>query len=154
MRLIWRAIRLQGFSVSSPTPMRRSADSVPRTISAERCRRFPICPCSSSPIRLLLGLPGTLYRWEDVILFYRPVPYSFEGYWPEFPDNYGANAFTIAFALENPRGSQETVALRSANLLDPSDVNILIFEKGPDQDLQAMLEAGSKLRGEHEDADW
>ncbi|KAI0458914.1 hypothetical protein F5B21DRAFT_511734 [Xylaria acuta] len=78
---------------------------------------------------------------RDIALW--PVPYGFEGYWPGYPDDYDSNAFTIAFALKNPHSSQGTVTLRSADALDPPDVNFRFFEKGADQDLQAMLEAVS-----------
>ncbi|KAI1756132.1 hypothetical protein F4782DRAFT_321618 [Xylaria castorea] len=78
---------------------------------------------------------------RDIALW--PVPYGFEGYWPGYPNNHGANAFTLAFALKNPHSSQGTVTLRSADPLDPPDVNFRFFEKGADQDLQAMLEAVS-----------
>ncbi|KAI1744828.1 hypothetical protein F4680DRAFT_467130 [Xylaria scruposa] len=78
---------------------------------------------------------------RDIVLWL--VPYSFEGYWPGYPDDHGANAFTIAFALKTSHSSQGTVTLRSADPLDPPDVNFRFFEKGADQDLQAMLEAVS-----------
>ncbi|RYC57278.1 hypothetical protein CHU98_g8929 [Xylaria longipes] len=80
-------------------------------------------------------------RGRDIALW--PVPYGFEGYWPGYLDNYGANAFTIAFALKNTHSSQGTVTLRSVDPLDPPDVNFRFFEKEADQDLQAMLEAVS-----------
>ncbi|KAI0545418.1 hypothetical protein F4679DRAFT_576170 [Xylaria curta] len=75
---------------------------------------------------------------RDIVL---PVPYSFERYWLGYPDDHGANAFTIAFALKPSHSSQGMVTLRSADPLDPPDVNFRFFEKGADQDLQAMLEA-------------
>ncbi|KAI8945538.1 hypothetical protein F4801DRAFT_594055 [Xylaria longipes] len=78
-----------------------------------------------------------------ILLCGKPVPYGFEGYWPGYLDNYGANAFTIAFALKNTHSSQGTVTLRSVDPLDPPDVNFRFFEKEADQDLQAMLEAVS-----------
>ncbi|KAI0438640.1 hypothetical protein F4803DRAFT_565112 [Xylaria telfairii] len=78
---------------------------------------------------------------RDISLW--PVPYGFEGYWPGYPDDHGANVFTIAFALKNPHSSQGTVTLRSADPLDPPDVNFRFFEAGAEQDLQAMLEAVS-----------
>ncbi|TGJ88336.1 hypothetical protein E0Z10_g408 [Xylaria hypoxylon] len=78
---------------------------------------------------------------SDISLW--PVPYGFEGYWPGYPDDHGANAFTIAFALKNPHSSQGVVTLRSTDPLDPPEVNFHFFEKGADQDLQAMLEAVS-----------
>ncbi|KAI8631458.1 hypothetical protein F5Y19DRAFT_396790 [Xylariaceae sp. FL1651] len=76
---------------------------------------------------------------RNVVLW--PIPYGFEGYWPGYPGNYSSNAFTIAFALKNPHSSHGTVTLRSADPLEPPEVNFRFFEEGEDQDLKAMLEA-------------
>ncbi|RWA09167.1 hypothetical protein EKO27_g5950 [Xylaria grammica] len=59
-----------------------------------------------------------------------PVPYGFEGYWPGYPDDHGANAFTIAFALKNPHSSQGTVTLQSTDPLDPPEVTSASSRKG------------------------
>ncbi|KAF2965312.1 hypothetical protein GQX73_g8258 [Xylaria multiplex] len=76
---------------------------------------------------------------SDISLW--PLPYGFEGYFPGFPGDHEAIAFTIAFALKNPHSSQGTVTLRSADPLDPPEVNFRFFEEGANQDLQGMLEA-------------
>ncbi|KAI0409337.1 hypothetical protein F4802DRAFT_244798 [Xylaria palmicola] len=78
---------------------------------------------------------------SDVALW--PVPYGFEGYWPGYPDDLGANAFSLAFALKRSHGARGTVTLRSASPLDTPEVNFRFFEEGADRDLQAMLEAVS-----------
>ncbi|KAI0862205.1 hypothetical protein F4860DRAFT_523614 [Xylaria cubensis] len=144
------ALNLEGDQATGVFGIVTHANAEERRFSPANYVRRALSEVPDLPLFIEPNSTFTRIAWDPL----SPAPYSFEGYGLEFPDNYGANTFTIAFALENPRGSQETVALRSANSLDPSGVNFLIFEKGPDQDLQAMLEAGSKLRGEHEDADW
>jgi choline dehydrogenase len=45
------------------------------------------------------------------------------------------------FGLRNSHSSQGTVTLRSADPLEPPEINFRFFGEGGDEDLQAMLEA-------------
>lgn len=67
--------------------------------------------------------------------------FSFEGFWPGFPDDFGPKQFECTFVHMNPRSQKGWVKLRSANPLDTPDINFKFWEKNADKDLQAMLEA-------------
>ncbi|GAP85149.2 putative alcohol dehydrogenase [Rosellinia necatrix] len=83
----------------------------------------------------------------DVVLW--PAPYGFDGYWPGYlthdsdddDDKANTSSSTIAFALKSPHSARGTVTLRSADPLDPPEVNFRFFEDGAERDLQALLEA-------------
>ena len=67
--------------------------------------------------------------------------FSFEGYWPGYPKDYGPKQFECAFVHMNPRSQEGSVLLKSANPQDTPDINLKFFEKGSEKDLQAMSEA-------------
>ncbi|KAI3325736.1 GMC oxidoreductase [Xylariaceae sp. AK1471] len=76
---------------------------------------------------------------RDIVL--RPARPDVEGFWPDDPTGMGGDPVTFEFALRNPRSSQGTVTLRSADPLEPPEINFRLFEEGEDEDLQAMFEA-------------
>ncbi|KAF2137208.1 GMC oxidoreductase [Aplosporella prunicola CBS 121167] len=67
-----------------------------------------------------------------------------EGFWPGLPNDYGPNQYECSFVKMRPRSQAGTVTLRSADPRDIPDIHLRFFEKGEDEDLQAMLE-GIKL---------
>ncbi|KAI0000256.1 GMC oxidoreductase [Xylariaceae sp. FL0662B] len=74
-------------------------------------------------------------------IFFWPLNGVLEGFWPGYPNYYGPNALGFSFVHRGQRSSQGTVTLRSADPLEPPDINFRFFETGGDEDLQAMLEA-------------
>ncbi|KAI1812214.1 hypothetical protein GGS20DRAFT_42641 [Poronia punctata] len=70
-----------------------------------------------------------------------PARLGFDGYFPGYPADHGQNAFSLAFAVKNPHSSNGTVTLRSADPLEPPEINFRFFAEGEEQDLQAMYEA-------------
>ncbi|KAH6669323.1 mitochondrial putative choline dehydrogenase [Halenospora varia] len=67
--------------------------------------------------------------------------FSFEGFWPGFPDDFGPKQFECTFVHMNPRSQKGWVKLRSADPQDTPEINFKFWEKNADKDLQAMLEA-------------
>ncbi|KAK2751957.1 hypothetical protein FQN55_008699 [Onygenales sp. PD_40] len=68
--------------------------------------------------------------------------FSFEGFWPGFPTNYGPKQFICDLSLMNPRSQEGTVTLRSADPQDVPAIQFRMFEgEGDEDDLVAMLEA-------------
>ncbi|KAF2457289.1 hypothetical protein BDY21DRAFT_286343 [Lineolata rhizophorae] len=72
--------------------------------------------------------------------------FSFEGFWPGFPNNY-QNQYECAFAHMQPHSQAGTVRLRSADPRDTPDINLRFFENGADTDLQAMVDTVELARG-------
>jgi choline dehydrogenase len=67
--------------------------------------------------------------------------FSFEGFWPGFPDDFGPKQFECTFVHMNPRSQKGYLKLRSSDPRDTPEINFKFFEKNSDKDLQAMLEA-------------
>lgn len=67
--------------------------------------------------------------------------FSFEGFWPGFPTDYGLKQYECTFVHMNPRSQKGYVKLRSASPLDTPDIHFKFWEQNSDKDLQAMLEA-------------
>ncbi|KAI6359562.1 hypothetical protein MCOR25_007012 [Pyricularia grisea] len=77
--------------------------------------------------------------------------FSFEGFWPGFPEDYGPQQFECALVHMNPKSQAGYVRLRSADPQDVPDINTNFFAQGGDQDLTEMLDAIEFLRdGVHE----
>ncbi|KAL1845633.1 hypothetical protein VTK73DRAFT_463 [Phialemonium thermophilum] len=72
--------------------------------------------------------------------------FSFEGFWPGFPTDYGAGQYECALVHMGPKSQAGTVRLRSADPLDTPDINLHFFQENGDQDLKEMLEAVKQLR--------
>ncbi|KAL8336679.1 hypothetical protein RB601_008256 [Gaeumannomyces tritici] len=73
--------------------------------------------------------------------------FSFDGFWPGFPENYGPEQFTCAIVQMNPKSQAGYVRLRSADPRDVPDINLRFFEHNADQDLTELLEAERFLMG-------
>ncbi|KAK1757191.1 oxygen-dependent choline dehydrogenase [Echria macrotheca] len=72
--------------------------------------------------------------------------FSFEGFWPGFPTDYGPNQWTCAMVHIGPKSRAGSVLLRSADPQDTPDINFRFFEHGGDQDLKEIVEAANLLR--------
>ena len=72
--------------------------------------------------------------------------FSFEGFWPGFPTDYGANEYECAMVHINPKSQAGSVKLISADPQDVPDINLHFFKEHADEDLQEMLEATDLLR--------
>lgn len=66
--------------------------------------------------------------------------FSFEGFWPGFPEDHGPSQYECAMVHMNPISEKGTVLLRSANPQDTPIINLEFFEEGAEHDLTAMLE--------------
>ncbi|KAF2278039.1 alcohol dehydrogenase [Westerdykella ornata] len=76
-------------------------------------------------------------RERDLYLFCGA--FSFEGYWPGFPTDYGKSQYECA-VVYIPSRNAGSVLLRSSNPRDTPEINFRFYENGGDQDLTAMLE--------------
>lgn len=79
-----------------------------------------------------------IYTWCGV--------FSFEGFWPGFPEDYGARQYECAVVHMHPKSQAGSVRLVSADPLDPPDINFRFFEEGGDEDLTEILDAMKLLR--------
>ena len=66
--------------------------------------------------------------------------FSFDGFWPGFPKDYGLKQYECTWVHMNPRSQEGYVRLRSADPTDVPDINLKFWEKGAEQDLTAMHE--------------
>lgn len=67
--------------------------------------------------------------------------FSFEGFWPGFPQDYGPKQYECTFVHMNPRSQKGYLKLRSANPVDTPEINLKFWESNADKDLAAMMEA-------------
>jgi choline dehydrogenase len=72
--------------------------------------------------------------------------FSFEGFWPGYPTDYGPSQYECALVHMNPKSHAGSVRLRSADPQDTPDINFRFFDKGGDEDLTEILEAMKTLR--------
>ncbi len=72
--------------------------------------------------------------------------FSFEGFWPGFPADYGPKEYECAMIHIGPKSQSGSVRLVSASPQDPPEVNLHFFEHGGEQDLQEMVEGAGILR--------
>ncbi|KAF2263880.1 alcohol oxidase [Lojkania enalia] len=72
--------------------------------------------------------------------------FSFEGFWPGFPTNYGPNQYECALVHINPRSQAGTIELRSKDPRDVPAINLQFFKTGEKQDLQSFYEGISWVR--------
>ncbi|PVH95555.1 GMC oxidoreductase [Periconia macrospinosa] len=77
-------------------------------------------------------------RTRDLYLFCGS--FSFEGYWPGFPAEYGKSQYECAVVHMNPHSQAGTVTLRSADPRDMPKINFRFYEDGEDEDLTAILD--------------
>ncbi|KAF2474150.1 alcohol oxidase [Lindgomyces ingoldianus] len=72
--------------------------------------------------------------------------FSFEGFWPGFPQDHGPKQYECAIVHMNPRSQAGSVTLQSANPRDVPNINLQFFKDGSEKDLQAIYEATSWVR--------
>ncbi|GAP83742.1 putative alcohol dehydrogenase [Rosellinia necatrix] len=72
--------------------------------------------------------------------------FSFEGFWPGFPTDYGQNQFECAMVHINPRSQAGYVRLRSNDPRQMPEINLNFFAEGGDEDLTELLDAAKTFR--------
>ncbi|KAI1487032.1 hypothetical protein F5X96DRAFT_651883 [Biscogniauxia mediterranea] len=72
--------------------------------------------------------------------------FSFEGFYPGFPTDYGPSEYECALVHMNPRSQAGYVHLRSANPQEMPDINLNFFAEGEDEDLTEILDGVKELR--------
>ncbi|KAH8885554.1 alcohol oxidase, partial [Thozetella sp. PMI_491] len=72
--------------------------------------------------------------------------FSFEGFWPGFPEYYGPNQYTCAMVHIGPKSQRGSVRLTSADPQDVPDINFRFFEENGDKDLNELVEGANMLR--------
>ncbi|KAI0541626.1 hypothetical protein GGR58DRAFT_510714 [Xylaria digitata] len=72
--------------------------------------------------------------------------FSFEGFWPGFPTEYGPNQYECAIVHINPRSQAGYVRLRSNDPRQMPEINLNFFAKGGDEDLTELLDAVKTFR--------
>ncbi|KAH8899823.1 alcohol oxidase [Thozetella sp. PMI_491] len=72
--------------------------------------------------------------------------FSFEGFWPGFPEDYGPSQYECALVHMSPRSQAGSVRLKSADPQDTPDINFRFFEHHGDEDLTEILDALKVLR--------
>ncbi|XXG96314.1 hypothetical protein Hte_002595 [Hypoxylon texense] len=98
---------------------------------------------SSGPFAVQLKTPTArknrnIYGWCK--------SFSFEGFWPGFPTEYGPSQYECAFVHMNPRSQAGYVRLRSSDPQEPPEINFEFFKHGEDEDLTEMLDAAKTFR--------
>ncbi|KAK7977926.1 hypothetical protein PG996_003977 [Apiospora saccharicola] len=100
---------------------------------------------SAGPISVMLQTPTAsgkygrnIYAWCN--------SFSFEGYWPGYPTEYGPAEYECAFVHMNPKSQAGSVRLRSADPRDTPDINLRFYATGADQDLTEQLDAIKTFR--------
>ncbi|OTB08946.1 putative GMC oxidoreductase [Hypoxylon sp. CI-4A] len=98
---------------------------------------------TSGPIAVMLKTPTArknrnIYGWCK--------SFSFEGFWPGYPTEYGPAEYECAFVHMNPRSQAGYVHLRSSDPQEPPEINLKFFEQGEDEDLTEMLDAAKIFR--------
>src|SRR3569833_3766415 len=72
--------------------------------------------------------------------------FSFEGFWPGFPADYGPNQYECAMVHMGPKSQAGSVKLRSADPQDVPDINFHFFKNHGDEDLQELVDGAKMLR--------
>ncbi|KAF2966168.1 hypothetical protein GQX73_g7428 [Xylaria multiplex] len=72
--------------------------------------------------------------------------FSFEGFWPGFPTEYGPNQYECAIVHINPRSQAGYVRLRSTDPRQMPEINLNFFAEGGDEDLTELLDAVKTFR--------
>ncbi|CAI4214686.1 unnamed protein product [Parascedosporium putredinis] len=113
----------------------------------------PAAELEEFDIPVVVDLPGVgenlgdNYEGSVVALGQAPTGGSrITGFWPGFPDDYGANQYSCAMVHTNPKSQAGSVRLVSADPQDAPDVNFRFFEHEGDQDLLELVEAANLLR--------
>ncbi|KAK0752583.1 hypothetical protein B0T18DRAFT_436560 [Schizothecium vesticola] len=96
------------------------------------------------------GLSTAMFRTQNAATKNRNIyawcgPFSFEGMWPGFPNNY-PNQWSCAVAHIGPKSHKGTVKLVSANPQDRPDINLHLFAENGEADVAELSSAISLLR--------
>ncbi|KAK1749497.1 hypothetical protein QBC47DRAFT_441744 [Echria macrotheca] len=97
------------------------------------------------------GLTTAIWRTPNAATKNRNIyswcgPFSFEGFWPGFPTDYGANQWECAMVHIGPKSQAGSVRLRTADPQDTPDINFRFFKNHGDTDLAELVEATNILR--------
>lgn len=101
-------------------------------------------PVDSGLITMMFRTPSAPTKKRNIFTWCGA--FSFEGFWPGFPEYYGPDQFTCAIVHMGPKSQTGSVRLTSADPQDVPDINFRFFEKNGDQDLKEMVEAVNLLR--------
>ncbi|KAK7948626.1 uncharacterized protein PG986_009512 [Apiospora aurea] len=101
---------------------------------------------SAGPISVMLQTPTALANKYGRNIYAWCNSFAFEGYWPGYPDDYGAAEYECAFVHMNPKSQAGYVRLRSADPRDTPEINLRFYETGADQDLTEQLDAIKTFR--------
>lgn len=66
--------------------------------------------------------------------------FSFEGYWPGFPTEYGKSEYECAVVHMGPHSQAGTVTLRSSDPRDMPEINFRFYNQTEEADLTAILD--------------
>jgi choline dehydrogenase len=72
--------------------------------------------------------------------------FSFEGFWPGFPADYGPTQYECAMIHIGPKSQAGSVRLVSADPQVPPEVNLRFFAKNGEADLREIAEGAGLLR--------
>ncbi|KAI0454384.1 hypothetical protein F5B21DRAFT_475202 [Xylaria acuta] len=72
--------------------------------------------------------------------------FSFEGFWPGFPTEYGPSQYECAMVHINPRSQAGYVRLRSNDPQQMPEINLNFFAEHGDEDLTELLDAAKTFR--------
>ena len=101
-------------------------------------------PTGGSRITVLFRTPSA--PTENRNIFAWCGAFAFEGFWPGFPEDYGADEYTCAMVHMNPKSQAGSVRLASSDPQDSPDINFRFFEHEGDKDLKELVEAANLLR--------
>ncbi|KAK8862063.1 Oxygen-dependent choline dehydrogenase [Apiospora arundinis] len=101
---------------------------------------------SAGPISVMLQTPSAANNSYGRNIYAWCNSFAFEGYWPGYPNDYGANEYECAFAHMNPKSQAGYVRLRSADPRDTPEINLRFYETGADEDLTEQLDAIKTFR--------
>ncbi|KAK3342151.1 hypothetical protein B0T25DRAFT_626489 [Lasiosphaeria hispida] len=97
------------------------------------------------------GLTTSIFRTANAATKNRNIytwcgPFSFEGFWPGFPTNYGPNQWECAMVHIGPKSQAGSVKLVTADPQDTPDINFRFFQKQGAADLAELVSATNLLR--------
>lgn len=72
--------------------------------------------------------------------------FSFEGFWPGFPTDYGPNEMECAMVQLGPKSHAGYVHLTSGDPQDVPEINLRFFENNGTQDLEELVQGANLLR--------
>ncbi|EMR72314.1 hypothetical protein MGN70_000149 [Eutypa lata] len=98
---------------------------------------------TAGPIAVLLKTP-TARKGRNIHAWCGS--FSFEGFYPGFPTDYGLSQYECAIVHMNPRSQAGYVRLTSADPQDVPDINLRFFEDGADEDLTEILDGVKTFR--------